>query len=96
MAQQQRVRVTRGFRHKAEIVGPGSVLDLDKSIALELRSANKLEFVDPQTKLSESKDLPDPNAVLAQRRANRAAANAATEAKATKNAAAAAAAGGSK
>lgn len=80
MAQQQRVRVLRGFRHKAEIVGPGSVLDLDKATAIELRSANKVEFVQADDRLVSKTALPDPNQVLADRRAARAAANARTEA----------------
>lgn len=88
MAQQQRCRVLRGFRHRAEIQGPGTVLDLDKGIAIELRSANKLEFVASDEKIVSKTALPDPNRVLADRRALRDAALANT------NAAAKAAAGG--
>jgi hypothetical protein len=78
MAQQQRCRVLRGFRHKAEIYGPGSVLDLDKPLAVELRTANKLEFVASDEKLVQKTGLPDPNRVLADRQAARAAATAST------------------
>lgn len=50
----QRVRVLRSFRHEGKTVGVGAVLDLDERHARELRSANKLEFVQADTKLKES------------------------------------------
>lgn len=68
MAQMQRVKVERGFRHRQEIQAPGTVLDLEMPIAIELRTCNKVTFVDPRTPLSHSKELPDPNKVLADRR----------------------------
>lgn len=51
MAQKQRVRVTRALRHRGNDVGIGSVLELDRNDALELRSGNKVEFVASDTKL---------------------------------------------
>jgi hypothetical protein len=80
MAQQQRVEVQRGFRHKQAIVGPGSVLDLDKQLAIELRSANKVKFVASDVKLISNGDLPDPNKILAARQKARAAAKFAADA----------------
>lgn len=73
MAQQQRIKVLRGFRHRQEIQGPGTVLDLDRAIALELRTSNKVEFVSADEKLTHTTKLPDPNKVLAERQAKRAA-----------------------
>jgi hypothetical protein len=78
MAQMQRVRVLRGFRHKREVQAPKSVLDLEMPIAIEMRSANKVEFVSPQTELTHKTELPDPNKVLADRQAERASAAAPT------------------
>jgi len=77
MAQMQRVEVLRGFRHRAETQGPGTVLDLEMPIAIEMRTANKVKFVHQQTQLTHKKELPDPNKVMAERQAARAAANAA-------------------
>lgn len=75
MAQQiQRCRVTSGFRHKGEIQGPGTVLDLEKALAYELQNANKLEFVASDTKLVHKTELPNPNDKFAARIAARAAA----------------------
>lgn len=82
MAQMQRVKVLRGFRHRQEIQAPGTVLDLETSIAIELRTNNKVEFVNLQTPLIHKSELPDPNKVLADRQAARAAAQVATAAKA--------------
>jgi hypothetical protein len=90
MAQQQRVKVLRGFRHKQEIQGPTTVLDLDMGTARELRSCNKVEFVSSDTKLTHTTALPDPNKILAERQANRAANLAALSRSAEKQAAAAA------
>ncbi len=80
MAQVQRVRVLRGFRHRQEIQAPNTVLDLDMPIAIELRTNNKVEFVHQQTPLKHETTLPDPNKVLAERQAARAAALAASTA----------------
>lgn len=74
MAQMQRVKVLRGFRHRQEIQAPGTVLDLEAPIAIELRTNNKVEFVHQQTPLAHKSELPDPNKVLADRQAARAAA----------------------
>ena len=74
MAQQQRVKVLRGFQHKQQIQGPGSVLDIDLAIAKELRTANKVEFVSSDVKLAHTAELPDPNKILAERQAKRTAA----------------------
>jgi hypothetical protein len=80
----QRVRVLRGFRHNGQIQGPKTVLDLSKPFAIEMRTANKVEFVQSDTKLQHVTELPDPNRVLADRQAQRAAALAATKEAATK------------
>lgn len=53
----QRVRVTRAFRHKGDTVGVGSVIDLDKATAIELRSANKIEFVQSDVKLTQHREV---------------------------------------
>ena len=82
MAQMQRVKVLRGFRHRQEIQAPGTVLDLETPIAIELRTNNKVEFVNLQTPLVHKTELPDPNKVLADRQAARAAAQVATVSKA--------------
>lgn len=82
MAQMQRVKVLRGFRHRQEIQAPGTVLDLEAPTAIELRTNNKVEFVNLQTPLIHKIELPDPNKVLADRQAARAAAQAATVSKA--------------
>jgi hypothetical protein len=82
MAQMQRVKVLRGFRHRQEIQAPGTVLDLEMPIAIELRTNNKVEFVSIQTPLKHETALPDPNKVLADRQAARAAAQATTVSKA--------------
>jgi hypothetical protein len=52
MAQAQRVKATRNFRHKFEDLGVGSVLDLDLPTAQELRNGNRVEFVASDTKLA--------------------------------------------
>lgn len=88
MAQQQRVKVLRGFRHNQEIQGPGTVLDLGMPAAIELRTCNKVEFVSSDTKLTHTTVLPDPNKILADRQANRAANIAALARSAEKQAAA--------
>lgn len=67
MAQTQRVEVVRGFQHRREIQGPGTVLDLDVAIANELRNANKVRFVHSETPKTHNPGLPDPNKVLALR-----------------------------
>lgn len=72
MAQMQRVKVIRGFRHRREIQAPGSVLDLEMPIAIEMRTANKVEFTHQQTPLTHKTELPDPNRVMAERQAARA------------------------
>jgi len=56
----QRVRALRGFRHKGQVIGPGSVLDLDRSQAIELKTVNKVEFVQPETKPVQTDVLPKP------------------------------------
>lgn len=72
MAQMQRVEAIRGFRHRQQIFGPGSVLDLEQPIAIELRTANKVKFVHQQEKMVHKSELPDPNLLMAQRSAARA------------------------
>ena len=49
MAQVQRVKVARAFRHRGDDLGVGSVLDFELPVAQELRSAKKLEFVAADT-----------------------------------------------
>jgi hypothetical protein len=56
----QRVKVTRAFYHKGEVLGAGSVLDLPVPIAFELRSAHKVEFVQADTKLQTNSNQPEP------------------------------------
>lgn len=56
----QRVKAIRGFRHKGNIIGPGSVLDLERAQAVELRTVNKIEFVQPDTKPHQTDKLPQP------------------------------------
>lgn len=53
MAQVQRVKVVRAFRHRGDDVGINSVLDFELPVAQELRSAKKVEFVaaDTQAKI---------------------------------------------
>jgi hypothetical protein len=51
MARMQRVKVTRHFRHAGEALGAGSVIDLELPVALELQGAQKVEFVDPTSKV---------------------------------------------
>lgn len=51
MARMQRVQTTRHFRHNFESLGAGSVIDLDLPLAQELLNAQKVEFVDPSTKV---------------------------------------------
>lgn len=77
MAQLQRVEVLRGFQHRREVQGPGTVLDLDMPTANELRTANKVKFVHNETPKTHSGTLPDPNRVAAIRAQARAAATAA-------------------
>jgi hypothetical protein len=89
MAQQQRIKVLRGFQHKRDIQGPGTVLDLDLAIAKELRTANKVEFVNSDMKLTHTTELPDPNKILAERQAKRSAAITQLNAAASNKAAAA-------
>jgi hypothetical protein len=61
----QRVKVTRAFYQRSDIRGVGSVLDLPSSLATELRSANKVEFVQSDTKLNKSTAIkPPPDAKL--------------------------------
>ena len=61
----QRVKVTRAFYQKADIRGVGCVLDLPSSLAVELRHANKVEFVQSDTKLNKSTAIsPPPRAKL--------------------------------
>ncbi len=74
MAQMQRVEALRGFRHRRETQAPGSVLDLELPLAIELRTANKVKFVHQQTQLTHKTELPDPNRLQAERQASRAAA----------------------
>lgn len=62
-----RVRVLRGFRHNRDIYGPGSVLELEAPIALELRLANKLEIVSSSTELMHTRELPNPELKYIQR-----------------------------
>lgn len=71
MAIQQKVKVLRGFRHNGAIFGPGSVLALDKSVALELRGANKVEFTASDMKEVQNSELPNPNVVYALRNQKR-------------------------
>jgi hypothetical protein len=71
MSPAQRCRVIRGFRHKGIIQGPGTILDLDKVTASDLRLANKLEFVPETSALFHTTELPDPNRRLADRQAAR-------------------------
>jgi hypothetical protein len=73
MAIIQKVKVLRGFRHNGEVIGPGSVLGLDKPVAIELRTANKVEFVSSDVKDVHKTDLPNPNVVQAMRNQARAA-----------------------
>jgi hypothetical protein len=56
----QRVRVVRAFYQKGEPVGPGSVLDLPAPQAFELKSANKVVFVQADTKLTKNSEIPAP------------------------------------
>lgn len=56
----QRIRAIRGFRHQGKTIGPGSILDLDKGVATELRTANKVVFVQSDTKLEAKSELPTP------------------------------------
>lgn len=56
----QRVKVTRAFYHKGEIVGVGSVLDLPVPVAFDLRTARKLEFVQADTKLTSNSEVAPP------------------------------------
>lgn len=67
--QMQRVRVTRAFYYRRELQGAGSVLDIERSLAFELRNANKLEFVASDEKKSHNQDLPDPNKKAAEQNA---------------------------
>jgi len=60
MAVQQQVRVLRGFRHQSKVFAPGSVLGLDKGVATELRTANKVEFVQADVKPVHKTELPEP------------------------------------
>ncbi len=61
----QRVKVTRAFYQRSDIRGVGSVLDLPMSLAVELRHANKVAFVQSDTKLNKSTAiLPPPVAKL--------------------------------
>jgi hypothetical protein len=71
----QRVEALRGFRHRQETQAPGTVLDLEMPIAIELRTANKVKFVHQQTQMTHKTELPDPNKVQAERSAARAAAS---------------------
>lgn len=73
MAQMQRCEVLRGFQHRREIQGPGTVLDLDVATANELRTANKVKFVHNETPRTHNSTLPDSNRVLALRAQARAA-----------------------
>jgi hypothetical protein len=51
MAQKnQRVKVLRAFYHRGETLGKGSVATLPYAIAVELRSANRVEFVQADVK----------------------------------------------
>lgn len=50
-AKNQRVRVTRAFRHRGEDLGEGSVLDIEMPTAKELRGARKVEFVPSDAKV---------------------------------------------
>ena len=56
----QRVKVTRAFYQRSEIRGVGSVLDMPSSLANELRTAGKVEFVQADTKLEKSTKIPAP------------------------------------
>ncbi len=66
MAVSQRVQVARAFRVGGEDVGVGSVISIELPSALELRTANKVEFVPNDTPLSKK-----PLAII-ERRSNRA------------------------
>lgn len=50
---QQRVKVTRAFYAKNRIIKVGSVLDFPSGMAAELRTANKVEFVQSDTKVTD-------------------------------------------
>lgn len=56
----QRVRVSRAFYHKGEPYGRDSVLDLPLPTAIELRTANKVEFVQSDVKPNHVKDVAPP------------------------------------
>lgn len=50
MQKEQMVKVLRAFRHKSDTVGKDSTLKLPLDKAIELRTANKVEFVAADTK----------------------------------------------
>ena len=56
----QRVKVQRAFYHKGKTVGVSSVLDFPIPNAIELRTANKVTFVQSDTKLKKTQDVPAP------------------------------------
>jgi hypothetical protein len=66
MAQVQRIKVLRAFRHGGNDIGVGSVLELDTPTAQELRGAKKVEFVAADTAKKilphEKKEKPAPAA----------------------------------
>ncbi len=56
----QRVEVLRPFMQNKKIVGIKSVLDLPTPVAIELRSANKVKFVQADTPLKDVETLDPP------------------------------------
>ena len=56
----QRVRVVRAFLDKGTTRGVDGVYDFPSALAFELRSANKVEFVQSDTKLKESVKITPP------------------------------------
>lgn len=56
----QRVKVTRAFYHKNQVIGKDSIVDFSMSMATELRHANKVEFVQSDTKIKRNTDIPSP------------------------------------
>lgn len=70
----QRVRVIRPFYEKGEIRGVDSVVDQPVSVALELRQASKVAFVQSDTKIKQTTDVPQPiDGSLPARKADKAA-----------------------
>lgn len=58
--QTRRIKAIRGFRFRGRVVGPGSVLDVNMTEFSDLVSSGKAVKVDPDTKLSETDELPTP------------------------------------